>query len=64
MLWRWLWVVTFWTVTSCFVLAEFEGIYTSPPLSPAQRETVMRRLQARWEQIQKKPGRMGVRELF
>ncbi len=59
MLWRWLWMVT-----SCFVLAGFEGIYTSPPLPPAQREMVVRRLQARWEQIQKRPGRMEVRELF
>lgn len=53
-----------WALISVLAIGEPSRIYTSPPLTLPQRETVIRRLQARWEQIQKKPGRMGVRELF
>lgn len=59
MIWMGLWVFV-----SALATEEPSRIYTSPPLTLEQHKAVVRRLQVRWEQIQKKPGRLGVRELF
>jgi len=41
-----------------------ETIYTAPPLSKAQRESIISRLDHRWEEFQKKAPGMEVRQLF
>ncbi|MCS7254782.1 MAG: hypothetical protein RMK18_11965 [Armatimonadota bacterium] len=56
--------VALWVSASILATEEPSKIYTSPPLTSEQREAVIRRLQVRWEQIQKKPERMFVGELF
>ncbi len=45
-------------------LPALDTIYTSPPLTAVQRERLLRNLDRRWENFQKKPPNMGVRDLF
>ncbi|MBM4085120.1 MAG: hypothetical protein FJ272_10055, partial [Planctomycetes bacterium] len=39
-------------------------IYTAPPLTEVQRERLVKNLDRRWENLQKKSPNMGVREMF
>ncbi len=48
---------------ACCLLAS-EGIYSSPPLTPSQRQEVVRRLESRWARIQQRPAQLSSRELF